>query len=90
MMLPEIKFKGRKILFAADLIPTAAHIPIPYIAGYDIFPLKAMEEKRQFLNEAYKENAILFFEHDSHHECCTLTATEKGIRLKEVFKLIDV
>jgi glyoxylase-like metal-dependent hydrolase (beta-lactamase superfamily II) len=90
MMLPEITYKERKILFAADLIPTAAHIPIPYVAGYDIFPLKAMEEKKVFLREALMNNVILFFEHDSQYECCSLTDTEKGIRLKDAFRLSDI
>ncbi|HEX8376249.1 MAG TPA: MBL fold metallo-hydrolase [Pedobacter sp.] len=90
MMLPEITYKERKILFAADLIPTAAHIPIPYVAGYDIFPLKAMEEKKVFLREALMNNVILFFEHDSQYECCSLTDTEKGIRLKDTFRLSDI
>jgi glyoxylase-like metal-dependent hydrolase (beta-lactamase superfamily II) len=90
MMLPEITYKEKTILFAADLIPTVAHIPIPYIAGYDIFPLKAMEEKKAFLRQALMNNVILFFEHDSQCECCILTDTEKGIRLRETFKLSDI
>jgi glyoxylase-like metal-dependent hydrolase (beta-lactamase superfamily II) len=90
MMLPEITYKERKILFAADLIPTVAHIPIPYIAGYDVFPLKAMEEKKVFLREALMNDVILFFEHDSRYECCSLTETERGIRLKEAFNLGDI
>ena len=89
MMLPLINYKGKSILYSADLIPTAAHIPIPYVAGYDIFPLTSMKEKRSILTEAFENKYILFMEHDAVNECCTLVETEKGIRLGETFKLSD-
>ncbi|MBC8051851.1 MAG: MBL fold metallo-hydrolase [Sphingobacteriaceae bacterium] len=90
MMLPQLTYKGKTILFAADLIPTAGHLPIAYVAGYDVFPLKAMEEKRSILAEAFQNNYILFMEHDAVNECCTLIETEKGIRLSETFKLEEL
>lgn len=90
MMLPQVVYKGRTILFAADLIPTAGHIPIPYVAGYDVYPLMAMDEKKVFLKEALQNDYILFMEHDAVNECCTLVETEKGIRLGETFKLNEI
>jgi glyoxylase-like metal-dependent hydrolase (beta-lactamase superfamily II) len=87
MMLPQIKYKGKTVVYMADLLPSFAHIPLPYVMGYDTRPLITMTEKEQFLNEALENDYILFFEHDAAHECCTLQQTEKGIRPKEFFKL---
>ena len=90
MMLPQITYKGKTILYMADLLPSAAHIPLPYIMGYDMFPLTTLNEKKSFLTEAQQHNYVLFFEHDPQIECCTLEMTEKGIRKKEDFKLSDL
>ena len=90
MMLPQIKFKGRTIVFMADLLPSAAHLPLPYVMAYDMFPLTSITEKKLFLEEALAGDYILFFEHDPLHECCTLQKTEKGIRPKEFFKLKEL
>ena len=85
-MLPHVKYKGRTIVFVADLIPSVGHIPLPYVMGYDTRPLITMDEKAKFLNEAADKEYVLFFEHDSVNECCTVQHTEKGVRLKETFK----
>lgn len=90
MMLPVIKYGNKTIVFAADLIPAAAHIPLPYVMAYDMFPLTTLEEKKLFLEEAVANDYILFFEHDLNIECCTLQRTERGIRVKETFKLAEV
>ena len=90
MMLPKIKYKGRTVVFMADLLPSTAHIPLPYIMGYDMFPLTTLLEKKTFLQEAVEKDYVLFFEHDAKHECCTLQMTEKGVRVKETFRLEDL
>ena len=91
MMLPQINnYKGRTIVFMADLLPSAGHIPIPYVMAYDMFPLTTLQEKKAFLQEALQNNFILFFEHDPMHECCTLAMTEKGIRAKDFFRLDEI
>ena len=87
MMLPIIQFRGHTIAYMADLIPAAAHLPLPYVMAYDMFPLQTLAEKKSFLEEAVDNNYILFFEHDPNIECCTLQRTEKGIRMKEQFPL---
>jgi len=74
----------------ADLLPSAGHIPLPYVMAYDMFPLTTLGEKRNFLNTAVKGDYILFFEHDPKHECCTVHQTERGIRPKEFFKLEEI
>jgi glyoxylase-like metal-dependent hydrolase (beta-lactamase superfamily II) len=90
MMLPVIKYGDKTIVFMADLLPSVAHIPLPYVMGYDMFPLTTLNEKQQFLSEAVTNNYILFFEHDPVNECCTLQQTEKGIRVKDVMLLSEV
>ena len=87
MMLPQIKYNERTIVFMADLLPAIAHIPLPYVMAYDMFPLTTLLEKKEFLTEALENDYVLFFEHDPVHECCTLHKTEKGIREKDRFSL---
>jgi hypothetical protein len=74
----------------ADLLPSAGHIPLPYVMAYDMFPLTTLNEKKAFLTEAQQNDFVLFFEHDPQIECCTLQMTDKGIRLKESFRLSDL
>ena len=88
-MIPIINYKGQKIVFMADLLPSIGHIPLPYVMGYDTRPLQTLTEKSYFLELAYDNDFILFLQHDSINECCKLKKTEKGIRLESVHKLID-
>jgi hypothetical protein len=74
----------------ADLLPSTAHLPLPYVMSYDMFPLKTLNEKKIFLQEALDNDYILFLEHDPKVECCTLQMTEKGIRVKDTFKLEEL
>lgn len=90
MMLPEINYKGKTIIYMADLLPSAAHIPIPYVMAYDMFPLTTLNEKKSFITEAQQNDYILFFEHDPLIECCNLVLTEKGIRKNESFLLSEI
>jgi glyoxylase-like metal-dependent hydrolase (beta-lactamase superfamily II) len=90
MMLPQVIYKGKTILFMADLLPSAGHIPLPYVMGYDMFPATTLIEKENFLTEALQNEYVLFFEHDPTIECCNLQITEKGIRMKDNFKLSDL
>lgn len=89
-MLPIIEYKGKKIVFMADLLPSTGHIPLPYVMGYDTRPLITLEEKGTFLSQAAKENYILFLEHDHLNECCTVEQTERGVILKDVFSLKEI
>jgi glyoxylase-like metal-dependent hydrolase (beta-lactamase superfamily II) len=90
MMIPQIKYKGNTIVFAADLLPSTGHIPLAYVMGYDTRPLLTLKEKGEFLNRAVDKQFIIFFEHDSVNECCTLKMTEKGVRLDRAFPLSEV
>ncbi len=90
MMLPQFNYKGKTIVYMADLLPSAAHIPVPYVMAYDMFPLTTLHEKKNFLMEAQQNDYILFFEHDPSIECCSLQLTEKGIRMKDSFRLSEL
>ena len=89
-MLPKLRYKGKSLVFVADLLPSVGHIPVPYVMAYDTRPLLTMEEKAAFLQEACDNDYILFFEHDPKNECCTLKMTERGVRVDQVFALKDL
>jgi len=90
LMIPEIKYKGKTLVYTGDLIPTVAHIPIIWNMSYDIESLKTIEEKEKLLKEALEGGNILIFQHDEHVECCTLEMTPKGIRAKEKFRFSEI
>ena len=90
MMLPQLSYKGKTIIYMADLLPSAAHLPIPYVMAYDTRPLFTLEEKKSFLEEACKGDYILYFEHDKEIECCSLQMTPKGVRVKDTFRLDEI
>lgn len=83
MMLPMVRYRDKTILFAADLIPSAAHVPLPWVMAYDVRPLQTMREKERILRWAEEENCILIFEHDPVYEAAVVESTDKGIRIQE-------
>ncbi|MBO0357858.1 MBL fold metallo-hydrolase [Hymenobacter sp. BT186] len=90
MMLPLLRYKDRTVVFMADLLPSAGHVPLPYVMAYDMRPLVTMDEKEQVLRRAADENWVLVLEHDSRVECCTVQHTEKGVRVAETFRLDEL
>lgn len=90
MMIPHIKYKGKTLVFMADLLPSVGHIPLPYVMGYDTRPLITLSEKEKFLNTATSSEFVLFLEHDSVNECCTLQMTEKGVRLGDTMRFNEI
>lgn len=90
MMLPVIEYKGHKVMYMADLLPSPVHVPTAWVMAYDTRPLLTMQEKQTILNTCVDENRILFFEHDKSIECATLIRTEKGIRVGETFPLAQL
>ena len=89
-MIPHIDYKGKKIVFMADLLPTAGHLPLPFVMGYDTRPLLTLPEKEMFLNMAADNNYYLFLEHDAHNPIITVKHTEKGVRLNECFTIDEL
>jgi len=90
MMIPKIIYKGKTVVFMADLLPSIGHIPMAWVMAYDVRPLITLKEKASFLNEAVENQYILFFEHDPKVECCTLKRTERGIVVDQTFKLGEI
>ena len=90
MMLPQINYNGKTLVYMADLMPSLAHLPLPYVMAYDMFPLTTLQEKKSFLKEAVEKDYLLFFEHDRNNECCSLQHTEKGVRQKDLFKISEL
>ena len=88
-MLPVLRYQNQRIVFAADLIPTIGHLPIPYVMGYDTRPLISMDEKSRFLKMACDENFLLFLEHDPNNELISLKETEKGVRVDKIHTLAN-
>ena len=89
-MIPHIKYKGKTIVFMADLLPTVGHIPLPYVMGYDTRPLLTLNEKKIFLEKAATQEYLLFLEHDAYNELCTVKHTEKGVRLDKTYKFNEI
>ncbi len=90
MIMPKIQYQGKTLLFVADTIPSAGHIPVPYVMGYDVRPLQTMEEKANILSKAVEENWVLFFDHDPNHDCATVISTEKGFKIEQTFPLTEL
>jgi glyoxylase-like metal-dependent hydrolase (beta-lactamase superfamily II) len=84
-MIPHITYKGKTLVFMADLLPTAGHVPLPYVMGYDTRPLLTLDEKASFLERAAAQEFYLFLEHDPHNEIITLTQTDRGVRVKDSY-----
>jgi len=89
-MIPHITYKDKTIVFAADLLPSIGHIPLPYVMGYDTRPLLTLTEKEKFLKQAAEQEYILYLQHDNYSECCTVEQTDRGVRLKETFTLSEI
>ena len=89
-IIPHIKVNGKTLAYTADLFPSTAHIPMPWIMAYDTKPLVTLEDRERFFKEALETETVLFFEHDLYHECCTIEMTEKGVRVKETFCLNEL
>jgi glyoxylase-like metal-dependent hydrolase (beta-lactamase superfamily II) len=83
--LVKVSDGSKTLLYCCDLIPTASHIPLPYIMGYDLQPLVTLADKKNLLHKALDENWFLFFEHDPETAFATVTKTEKGYKAEKKF-----
>ncbi len=87
MQLVKVYDEQTTLLYCADLMPTASHIPLPYIMAYDNNPLITLEEKKRLLPQAVQENWILVFEHDPFRAAGRVVETDKGFQLGEEVRL---
>lgn len=90
MMVPVLEYQGRTLAFMSDLLPSAAHLPLPYVMGYDMRPLVTMAEKAAVLDRAAAENWVLLLQHDHLTEACTVRQTERGVALAERLRVADL
>lgn len=88
--LPMIQAGNKTLVYAADLIPTYAHIPLPWIMGYDMVPVQTLKEKEVFLENAVAGNWYLFLEHDSAHEIVTVKKENGKFSMKDSLSLADI
>ena len=84
-MIPHLKMDGKTFVYMADLLPTAGHVPLPYVMGYDTRPLLTLDEKKKFLDTAATEGYYLILEHDPNNEIISVKHTEKGVRHDRTF-----
>ncbi len=90
MMVPVLEYQGRPLAFMSDLLPSAAHLPLPYVMGYDMRPLVTMAEKETVLSRAAAENWVLLLQHDHLTEACTVQQTDRGVALAERLRVSDL
>jgi len=83
MQAPKISDGRQTLFYAADLFPTASHIPLPYIMGYDVLPMQTLAEKKSILPRAVDENWTLLFEHDPFHVAGSIQKTARGFSFGE-------
>jgi len=79
-----IESEGKSAYYLSDLAPTASHVPIPFIMGYDLFPLTIIEEKKEIFDEMIKKDAVAIFEHDHAMPAAKIIKTEKGYRAEKL------
>jgi glyoxylase-like metal-dependent hydrolase (beta-lactamase superfamily II) len=82
-----ISGESEKLIYTADLVPTVAHIPIPWVMAYDLFPVKTIEEKHDLLKMASDEEWLILFEHEPWEYCGLVDRGNRGFKLKETVKL---
>lgn len=87
MQMVKVADDNSGIYYLADLIPMASHVPLPYIMGYDLFPLITLEEKRKYLNEICEKNYTVFFEHDPYVEAGKVGFESNTYFVREKFSI---
>ena len=89
MMHPIIGDSSQKLIYMADLIPMAAHIPLPWVMAYDIQPVQTVQEKTEILPRIVDEDWIIFFEHDPVHQASSVQFDGKHYKLKDVVTISE-
>jgi|TARA_B110000438_G_scaffold155422_1_gene149187 glyoxylase-like metal-dependent hydrolase (beta-lactamase superfamily II) len=89
LMHPIISDSNKKLFYGADIFPTHAHLPVPWVMAYDLHPAKTMSEKSKLLKKMYEEEWILFFEHDPFYQACTIDMKGKYYCIKNIVKISE-
>lgn len=88
--LPKITGGQHTVVFAADLIPTHVHLPLPWVMGYDMYPVTTLDEKQRYLDQAVEDHWHLFLEHDADQEMVTVKKKEGKYAVDEKLTLNDL
>lgn len=88
--LPIITHGSKTIVYVADLLPTFAHVPLPWVMGYDMKPIQTLKEKVLFLKKAAEEDWYLFMEHDATHEVITIQCEDDKFQMNRSLLLSDI
>lgn len=89
LMHPIISDGNKKLFYGADIFPTHAHLPVPWVMAYDLHPVRTMSEKSKLLKKMYEEEWILFFEHDPFYQACTIDIKGKYYCIKSIVKISE-
>jgi glyoxylase-like metal-dependent hydrolase (beta-lactamase superfamily II) len=87
MQAVKVSDGAKTVFFPADLMPTGAHVPVPYVMGYDNFPLTTIEEKKRLLPQIIDEEWIVVFEHDALRDAARIQMGSRGPILSETYTL---
>ncbi|MEX0844450.1 MAG: MBL fold metallo-hydrolase [Balneolaceae bacterium] len=88
--LPKIEGDGKTLVFVADLLPTHVHLPLPWVMGYDMYPVQTLSEKDTFLKEAVEKEWNLYLEHDAHQEIIRIQQEDGRFSITENFTLNEL
>ncbi len=88
--LPKIEGDGKTLVFAADLLPTHVHVPLPWVMGYDMYPVQTLNEKDAFLKQAAAENWNIYLEHDLQKEVIRLAQKDGRFSVAETLTLNEL
>lgn len=88
--LPKIEADGKTVIFAADLLPTHIHVPLPWVMGYDMRPIETLAEKEKFLNKAIEKNWYIYLEHDANRELIQIGEQNGKYGVAHTLTLADI
>lgn len=83
LQMVKLQDSANTLFYCSDLMPTAAHVPLPYIMGYDLYPLTTLEEKRRYLTQACNENWLIALEHDPEVDAIRIKQGGKRLEIRE-------
>lgn len=87
LQMVKIQDGDTTLFYCGDMMPTASHLPLPYLMGYDLYPLTTIEEKRHYLQQACEENWIIALEHDPAEQAIRIRPGRKYCEIRESLRL---
>jgi glyoxylase-like metal-dependent hydrolase (beta-lactamase superfamily II) len=87
LQMVKIQDSSQTLFYCGDLMPTTTHLALPYIMGYDLFPLTTLEEKQRYLEQACSEDWIIVFEHDPNIGAVRIRRGNKRMEIREAVQI---